>query len=1062
MGFKISNEKKEVIKKIIFINNRLSFQVNNLITLFCILNKDIIFVILPIIRRNLIFNFFIMFLIIIISKEEYINEVTIKIKGKGQQKILSDSNICRDYRNSFNSFPDKITINGREVTSKKKYSYEMTEDINNVTMKWNNPLTNCNLMFKDLINIIYFDFSKFDTSKVSNMRCMFYNCSNITSINVSNFITSNVKDMGSMLSDCNKIKSLDLYNFDTSLVTNMYHMFYQVYNMTYLNIKSFKTSKVINMTGMFEACFSLKSLDITNFDTSSVELMWAMFHLCKSLTSLDLSSFNTSKVTDMRMLFKECFSLKLLNIDNFDTSKVKEFTEAFDSCEISNILYCSNKNNKLTSLLSKNNNCTHFCYLDPNHKIIEKTKECIDSCTNSNDYKYEYNNSCYNACPNNTKAYSNNKFLCYKECSQNSKYINTNNDCVEECTSNDFFTGKCKLKNNNSDDKDDLINQISKDITGKSLEKLITNVLEGDKKDLIVEDDNMVYQITSTCNQNNNANSNISKILLGECENTLRSAYNISSNLSLLIFKIDYYQQYYSNPIIGYEIYHPISKIKLNISLCNSSNISFNIPVSIDENNLYKYDPNNEYYNDQCNPTSKESRTDILLSDRQNEFNTNNLSLCENNCTYNGYNTNKTVNCECGIKYNQIVISELTGLKYVQIYNFTNKKNDMITMKCISTLFTKEGIVGNIGNYILAFIIIIFSIATILFYKCGYHLLENDIQEILASKEKKEIKNQKNKLVHETGGHKDKNKDKKKIKRKTHKKSKTNKNAPAKKKKTQSRDFRIKKNNSNDLDSISQSKAELHKKVHINLNSKTNDISNNKLAINISKNHTDYELNHFPYHDSLLYDKRKFNAYYISLIKAKHPLIFSFWPRNDYNSMIIKVCLFFLSFSFYYFVNSLFFDEKTIHKIYEDKGIYNFIYLAPYILFSFLISHTLSIIIKYIFLSERNLYEIKNQKTYRKAKDKVSNVRRCLIIKYICFFVVSYIFLSFFWYYLSSFGAVYQNTQIFIIENTLISFSISLLYPFVINAIPSLLRIYSLKESNRELCYKISQYIQYI
>ena len=1017
-------------------------------------------------KKNIIINSFIMLLFIIISKEEYINEVTIKIKGKGQQNILSNSDDCRGYRNSFNSFPDKIIINGKEVTPEQKYSYIMTDNINNITMRWNNPLTNCNLMFKDLVNIIDFDFSKFDTSKVSNMRCMFYNCNQLTSINLSNFNTSSVNDMGSMFSDCNKIKSLDLYNFDTSLVTNMYHMFYQVYNMTYLNIKSFKTSKVINMTGMFEACFSLKSLDISNFDTSSLETMWAMFHLCKSLTSLDLSSFDTSKVTNMKMLFKECFSLNLLNIDNFDTSKVEVYDEAFKSCNVSKILYCSNKNNILTNLLSNNNNCTHFCYLDPNHKIIEKTKECIDSCTNSNGYQYEYNNSCYNTCPNNTKSYSDNKFLCYKECSQNSKYINTNNDCVEECNSNDFFTGKCKLRDNNSDDKDDLINQITKDITGKSLDKLISNVLEGDKKDLIIEDDNLVYQITSTSNQNNNAYSNISKIILGECENILRSSYNISSNLPLLIFKIDYFQQYYSNPIIGYEIFHPISKQKLNISLCNSSNINFNIPVSIDENNLYKYDPNNEYYNDECNPTSTESETDILLSDRQNEFNTNNLSLCENNCTYNGYNSNKTVNCECGIKYNQIIISELTGLKYVQIYNFTKTKNDMVTMKCINTLFTKDGIVRNIGNYILAFIIVLFTIATILFYKCGYHLLENEIKEILSIKEKKEIKNHKNKLTHETMTHKAKDKDKKSNKninkKETNKKSKTHRNAPTKKKKVQSRDSRIKNKISKDLDAISYSKVELHKKTHYNFNSKTNTISNNKLAINISKYHTDYELNNFPYHDSLLYDKRKFKAYYISLIKAKHPIIFSFWPRNDYNSMIIKVCLFFLSFSFYYFVNSLFFDEKTIHKIYEDKGIYNFIYLAPYILYSFIISHTLSVIIKYIFLSDRNLYEIKSQKTYRKANNKVSKVKRCLIIKYICFFVLSYIFLSFFWYYLSSFGAVYQNTQIYVIENTFISFVFSFIYPFAINIIPALLRIYSLKESNRELCYKISKYIQYI
>jgi len=1002
-----------------------------------------------------------MFLFISISKGEYINEITIKIKGKGIQNILSDSNECRDYYKSFDSFPDKITINGEEVTPENKYSYEMKEDINNITMKWNSPLTNCNLMFKDLVNIIHFDFSKFDTSKVSNMRCMFFNCSQITSINVSSFNTSRVIDMGSMFSDCNMLKSLDLYSFDTSLVTSMYHMFYQIYNMTYLNVKSFNTSKVINMTGMFEACFSLTSLDVSNFNTSSVKTMWAMFHLCRSLKILDLSSFDTSKVTSMKMIFKECFSLELLNIDNFDTSNVAEYDEAFESCNINKILYCSNKNNKLTNFLNSksnnNNNCTHFCYLDPNHKIIEKTKECVDNCINS-DYKYEYNNLCYNTCPNNTKSYSENEHLCYKECSQNSKYINSNNDCVEECNSNDFFTGKCKLKDDNSDDKDELISQITKDITDHSLDSLISNILEGDKKDLIIKDDNLVYQITSTSNQNNNKNSNISSIILGECEKTLRSAYNINDSLPLLIFKIDYFQQYYSNPIIGYEIYHPINKTKLNISLCNSSNISFNIPVSIDENNLYKYDPNNEYYNDECNPSSIENEADILLSDRQNEFNMNNLSLCENNCTYNGYNSNKTVNCECGIKYNQIVISELTGLKYVQIYNFTNNKNNLVTMKCINTLFTKDGIVRNIGNYILSFIIILFTIATILFYKCGYHLLEGEIKEILDSKGKNDIINHKNKLTNETFGHKSKEK---KANIKVFKKKKTHKNAPTKKKKVQNRVSKDKNKNSNDLNSISYSKVELNKKPHFNFK-KTNEISNNKLIINIKKNHTDYELNNFSYHHSLLYDKRKFNAYYLSLIKAKHPLIFSFWPTNDYNSLIIKICLFFLSFSFYYFVNSLFFDEKTIHQIYEDKGIYNFIYLVPYILYSFIISHTLSFIIKYIFLSDRNLYEIKNQKSYRKASDKSSDVKRCLIIKYICFFVLSYIFISFFWYYLSSFGAVYQNTQIYIIENTLISFSFSFIYPFVINTVPSLLRIYSLKESNRELTYKISKYIQYI
>ena len=117
-----------------------------------------------------------------------------------------------------------------------------------------------------------------------------------------------------------------------------------------------------------------------------------------------------------------------------------------------------------------------------------------------------------------------------------------------------------------------------------------------------------------------------------------------------------------------------------------------------------------------------------------------------------------------------------------------------------------------------------------------------------------------------------------------------------------------------------------------------------------------------PYNEAIIYDERSFFNYYCSLVRTKNAFIFSFCPMKDYNSTIIKISLFFLSFAIYYFTNALFFDEKTIHKIYEDKGFYNFIYLVPHICYSFVISNALNIIIKYIFLSERNICKIKRAK----------------------------------------------------------------------------------------------------
>ena len=134
----------------------------------------------------------------------------------------------------------------------------------------------------------------------------------------------------------------------------------------------------------------------------------------------------------------------------------------------------------------------------------------------------------------------------------------------------------------------------------------------------------------------------------------------------------------------------------------------------------------------------------------------------------------------------------------------------------------------------------------------------------------------------------------------------------------------------------------------------------------------------------------------------------------------------------------------------------------PYILVSFFISYILTIIVKFIFLSERNIYEIKLEKSLKKANDRAEKVKKILIIKYIVFFITGSIFLYLSWYSLSSFGAVYQNTQIYLIKNTLISFGISLLYPFVFNFIPCFLRILSLKKGNIEFLYKISKFLQYL
>ena len=91
-----------------------------------------------------------------------------------------------------------------------------------------------------------------------------------------------------------------------------------------------------------------------------------------------------------------------------------------------------------------------------------------------------------------------------------------------------------------------------------------------------------------------------------------------------------------------------------------------------------------------------------------------------------------------------------------------------------------------------------------------------------------------------------------------------------------------------------------------------------------------------------------------------------------------------------------------------------------------------------------------------------TRLKRYLKIKFVIFFILDFILLGCFWIYLSCFSAVYNNTQIHLINDTLISFAISLITPFVLYLLPGIFRIPSLKNGNRRILYVINNILQFI
>ena len=181
-----------------------------------------------------------------------------------------------------------------------------------------------------------------------------------------------------------------------------------------------------------------------------------------------------------------------------------------------------------------------------------------------------------------------------------------------------------------------------------------------------------------------------------------------------------------------------------------------------------------------------------------------------------------------------------------------------------------------------------------------------------------------------------------------------------------------------------------------------------------------------------------------------------------YNSKIIKIDLFVFGFSFYYAINTAFYSDEIIHKVYKDKGSYNLKYQFPFIIYSSLISFVLNILFKILSLANDIILSLKQINSINDMKIKAKNLGKKLRIKFILYFIITFILLVFFWYYISMFGAVYKNNQYLLLYNVLISLLLSILYPFGIYAISGLLKILSLSENKKErkCFYNFSKILQ--
>ena len=669
---------------------------------------------------------------------------------------------------------------------------------------------------------------------------------------------------------------------------------------------------------------------------------------------------------------------------------------------------------------------------------------------------------------------------------------NTQTNNSEICSYYNYFNITCSFSELNS---------------SESYHKIKTELVKtfpSDGKSVVIQiDKDSSYQVTSTRNELDslNAKDGLSVIELLDCERILKEKNNIEENVPLIIFKYEKSNGPTNNKNIQYEIYNPNTFEKLDLSVCDN-NINVYIPVTLNEKSQELYnevnkqeydllDINGNFYNDICTPFSSDKDTDVILNDRIKYYYNmiSNDANCPQNCDLINYisETNK-VKCVCQINNDSInteksvIINNITTNINANDYKYSSYK----TMKCSNLVFDSKTFGKNAGG-----ILMIFSFAGFLCTAGFFSLktispLKVSISKILSktqnnndfkifeyqTKPTKKNDNENNKIE---SIKKDENiLDKKdnpprKVQISNKRNTKSISPDPVNIIKEKNQDIEVNSIKSGkDADPIKENLETVNIidtksiiKLEENSKIKNNEEKVEKISINEKPKLDDYEIYHLEFSEAITIDKRDYLTIYLSLLKREQLIMFTFLSWNDYNLFYVKIARFLVMLSTEIAMNALFFADKTLNKLFLDEGKYNFGQSIPQIIYSILVTHALEVLLCYLTMTDRHLYEIKSLKNNKSNSEKASQLLKYIQIKLIIFFGFTGALFIFYWYCIAAFCAVYQKSQGFLILNAFLSFLFEMIDAFIIYGIITLLRVMALKYSYKKMSiwlYKISKF----
>ena len=672
------------------------------------------------------------------------------------------------------------------------------------------------LMFKGCTSLKKVIMPSITGDNLEQMQSMFEGCTNLKSVEFQkDFRTTNVKQMECMFNHCFNLEYINFpSNFETTNVITIQDMFKECYSLSSINFDIFKTSNVNNMASLFQGT-KLTSYDLSKFDTSKVTDIEYMFYNCTEITSLNFSNFNFSSMKKMDNMLNHNYNLEYVTFGTNEISEEITTWHAFDNINKKTIIYADKKRPENFFLYSNLNfsivECNNISSNDIMNEFSEIKIVCVPSCKNLYNYTFKYINRCYSECPPNTIS-NISDYTCEKNTSIPktiplatiipiipkiipsttiktipaikpstiipdkveltsiiTEKIETN--LITECTIKEYLLGRCKNNYQTEEERKNFTKNVINEIIKGNINEILSSVVK-ENKVILIQDEKEKYQISTISGQRELTNSTY--IDFGDCEKLLKSHYGLNNSEELIIFKIEHTIEGIKIPIIEYALFSNNGSIILDSNICKNKLIKYNTQVSIDSNEIYKYDLTSDYYNDLCTQYYFDN-IDLTIYDRKYEYNEKNLSLCEYNCTFQKYDLDTSiVECLCSTKndlnnFNNTNFDNNLLLNKVEL---EQKKINFDVTKCINLFTSKEELKTNSSFYIFLIFLILLIIVGIIFCCKGYNDLSDKMDTIIDKKFNEQNNNNKKEKIYKKKRKNKKNPPKKVRLNKIHKEKK--------------------------------------------------------------------------------------------------------------------------------------------------------------------------------------------------------------------------------------------------------------------------------------------------